>query len=150
MKTLTALLISLPLICTPLAANADKGGNKGPNERAWEHANDNARFKRDYNDRYEHHDKWKREESHRDRYYGDRDDRYRDRDRGSRDPNRDRDYRYGDRDYRYGDRDSRYGDRDYRYGNRDSSDPNREQYRSRERNRDYTDTRGNTGGGESQ
>ena len=127
MKTLTALLISLPLICTPLAANADKGGNKGPNERAWEHANDNARFKRGYDDKYEHHDKWQHKEG----------DRYRDRDWGSRDPNRDRDYH-------------RYGDRDSRYGNRDSSDPNREQYRSRDRNRDYTDTRGNTGGGESQ
>ena len=112
MKILSALLISLPLICTPLAAHADKGGNKGPSDSAWEHANDNASFKRKHDDRQEHHDKWKKNK-------GDRDGRYGDRDGYSRDPNRYWDDRYEDRNYR--DRDSRYGDRDGR-GSHDQQD----------------------------
>jgi len=138
MKILTTLLISLPLVCAPLAAVADKGGNKGPNEQAWEHANDNASFKRGY-------DGYKRDHRDRDGRYGDsdyrhRDDRYRDWDRGSRDPNRDRDYRYGDG--RYGDRDYRH--RDGRYGERDSDsrDPGRDRdyrYGDRDGNNRYQD-----------
>jgi len=117
MKILITLLLSLPLICTPLAASADKGGNKGPDERAWERANDNASFKR--GDDYEKHDKKKTKkqgfhdhDDHNDGRYLHRDDRDYDRDddrnyrtrdsdyRGSRDPNQDRDDRYRDRDYR--------------------------------------------------
>ena len=108
MKILTTLLITLPLICTPLAAAAEKDGGKGPSERAWERANDNASFKRGEGGyKHEYHDRWRkqaddpdvdrrerdrdrdREDAHRDRDYHDS----KEQDRGSRDPNwaRDRD-----------------------------------------------------------
>lgn len=106
MKILTTLLITLPLICTPLAAAAEKDGGKGPSERAWERANDNASFKRGEGGyKHEYHDRWRkqaddpdvdrrerdrdrdREDAHRDRDYHDS----KEQDRGSRDPNRARD-----------------------------------------------------------
>ena len=61
------LLLSLTLIRAPLAASADKGGNKGQSELAWERANDNASFKHgddDHNDgRYRHRDDRDRDNS---------------------------------------------------------------------------------------
>jgi len=98
MKILTTLLISLPLICAPLAAAADKAGSKGPSERAWERANDNASFKRgDDNLSHEHHDREKKKAGDRDREYSDRNDRYRDRESDDRN-DRDRDKERNDRD----------------------------------------------------
>lgn len=123
MKILTALLISLPLICTPLAANADKGGNKGPSDRAWERANDNASFKRGDDDRYKHYDKSKKKDGDHVEHYRDGDDRYGDRDR-DRDRDRDND-----------DRDSSAQD------DQGSRDPNRD--RDRDRNRSGDDNQDN-------
>ena len=136
MKILTTILISLPLICAPLTASADKGGNKGPSDQAYERANDNASFKR--GDDYEKHDTWKKQKGGHDG--PDRDDH------GSRDPNQYRDDRRGDHNYR--DYSKRDGGGD---GSRDSNrDHFREQNRDREKSRDNTDAGGNRGGGESQ
>jgi hypothetical protein len=108
MKILTTILISLSLVCVPLTAAADKGGSKGPSDRAYERANDNASFKR--GDDYDKHYKGKKDkkgdhdhaEDNDDGRYRHRDDRDHDRDSdrdysGSRDPNRDGDYRDRDR-----------------------------------------------------
>lgn len=93
MNILTRFLITLPLICTPLAAAAEKGGSGDPNERAWERANDNASFKRgDGGDKHESRESWRKPAGDRNGDYRDRD--YRDSEsqyRGSRDPNRVRD-----------------------------------------------------------
>jgi hypothetical protein len=99
MKILTTILISLSLICAPLTASADKGGNKGPSDQAYERANDNASFKR--GDDYKKHDTSKKKKGDHDdddndghsRHHDDRDRDY----HGSRDSNRDR-YREQDRD----------------------------------------------------
>jgi hypothetical protein len=88
MKILTTILFSLSLICTPLTAAADKGGNKGPSDRAYERASDNASFKR--GDDY---DKPRQGKQHK----GDDDDAEHHRHRDDRDSDRDRDYR-GSRD----------------------------------------------------
>ena len=87
MKILTTILISLSLICAPLTASADKGGNKGPSDQAYERANDSASFKR--GDDYEKHDTWeKKKGDHDDDHSRQHDDRDRDY-HGSRDSNRD-------------------------------------------------------------
>jgi hypothetical protein len=108
MKILTTILISLPLICAPLTASADKGGNKGPSDQAYEHANDNASFK--HGDDYEKHDTGKNKK-------GDHDDA--DKDGHSRQhDDRDRDY-HGSRDsnrYQYQEQNR------YREKNRDNTD----------------------------
>ena len=91
MKILATLLISLPLICAPLAATADKAGSKGPSERARESANDNASFKLgDDNHSHGHHDWEKKKAGDRDREHTDQDDPFRDRERGDHN-DRDRD-----------------------------------------------------------
>lgn len=74
-KLLTALLAALPLLWLPLDSNADK--NKGPSDRAYERANDNASFKRDDDSKKDKkkHKKGDRDE-HRDR--DEQGDRYRD------------------------------------------------------------------------
>jgi len=95
MKILTTLLIALPLICAPLAAAADKDGGKGPGERAWERANDNASFKRGEGGyKHEYQDRRRKQADDPDVDHRDRDRDYHDskeQDRGSRDPNRARD-----------------------------------------------------------
>ena len=101
MKILTTILISLSLVCVPLTAAADKGGSKGPSDRAYERANDNASFKR--GEDYDKHYKGKKDnkgghDDDDDGRYRHRDDRDHDRDSdrdysGSRDPNRDGNYR---------------------------------------------------------
>lgn len=48
MKPLAALLAALFIVCLPLPSYADKG-EKGPGEHAYEHASDNASFKREDN-----------------------------------------------------------------------------------------------------
>ena len=94
MKILSAILFSLSLILVPLTAAADKGGNKGPSDRAYERANDNATSKRadDYDKQHKKGDHDDDDDDHDDDRYRHRDDRdYHDRDYdGSRDPNRDR------------------------------------------------------------
>ena len=67
-KLLTSLLMLLPLLLLPLNSHADK--DKGPSDRAYERANDNASFKRDRD--------WKNDKNHKgrkqDRKQHDRDD----------------------------------------------------------------------------
>ena len=48
-KLLICLLSLLPLLLLPLDSSADK--DKGPSDRAYEKANDNASFKRDKKDK---------------------------------------------------------------------------------------------------
>ena len=45
-RILIALLTSMAVLLLPLHALAGKGGEKGPGDRAYERANDNASFKR--------------------------------------------------------------------------------------------------------
>lgn len=49
MKRIVFILIVSIFLCHGLIAEAAKGGQKGPSERAYEQANDNAAFKRDEN-----------------------------------------------------------------------------------------------------
>ena len=46
-KTLVALLTTLFIACQPMQSYAAKGGEKGPSDRAYERASDNASFKRE-------------------------------------------------------------------------------------------------------
>lgn len=46
MKSLFSSVAILTLLAAPASALAAKGGIKGPDEHAYEHANDNASFKR--------------------------------------------------------------------------------------------------------
>jgi hypothetical protein len=73
-KLLICLLSVLPLLLLPLDSIADK--DKGPGDRAYEMANDNARFNRD-DDNADHKDKKKDKQydDHRHRENGDREDR---------------------------------------------------------------------------
>jgi hypothetical protein len=87
-KILTTLLAVLPLLLLPFDACADKDKGKGPSDRAYERANDNASFKRD-DDNKKHKKKDKKKGDHDDRddrKKGDRDDHDRDdRKKGDRD-----------------------------------------------------------------
>ena len=64
-KLLISLLALLPLLLIPLDSYADK--DKGPSDRAYDRANDNASFKRD-NDKKKHDDKdkQKKKKHHKD------------------------------------------------------------------------------------
>ena len=93
-KILIALLASAAILLLPLQVHAAKGGEKGPSDRAYERASDNASFKRgDAEKRGRGHDK----DRDHDHDHDDDDDRHRDRDRDrdndddDRDRNRDRD-----------------------------------------------------------
>jgi hypothetical protein len=44
---LVALLTTLSIVCLPMQSYAAKGGEKGPSDRAYERASDNASFKRE-------------------------------------------------------------------------------------------------------
>lgn len=72
-------IISLSLL--PLQSFAAKGGEKGPDDRAYERASDNASFKRDgkHKDKYERHDsddgKKDKKKKHKDRDDRESDDR---------------------------------------------------------------------------
>ena len=46
-KTLVALLVTLFIACLSMQSYAAKGGEKGPSDRAYERASDNASFKRE-------------------------------------------------------------------------------------------------------
>ena len=46
-KTFVALLTILFIACLPMQSYAAKGGEKGPSDRAYERASDNASFKRE-------------------------------------------------------------------------------------------------------
>ncbi len=65
-RLLICLLSLLPLLLLPLDSSADK--NKGPSDRAYDKANDNASFKRDNNDKHKKKNK----------YYDDDDDHRKD------------------------------------------------------------------------
>ena len=65
-RLLICLLSLLPLLLLPLDSSADK--NKGPSDRAYDKANDNASFKRDNNDKHKKKNK----------YYNDDDDHRKD------------------------------------------------------------------------
>ena len=81
-RILIALITSMAVLLLPLHVLAGKGGEKGPGDRAYERANDNASFKRGgHDDDYDRH-------QHRDRH-DDHDDDDRDHDR---DRDRDRDH----------------------------------------------------------
>lgn len=47
MRTFIAMLVIICFVAAPLSSFAAKGGKKGPDDNAYEHANDNAKFKRD-------------------------------------------------------------------------------------------------------
>ena len=65
-KLLISLLTLLPLLLIPLDSYADK--DKGPSDRAYDRANDNASFKRDDDDDDDHKkkDKKKNKKKHDD------------------------------------------------------------------------------------
>ena len=44
---LVALLTTLSIVCLPMQSYAAKGGEKGPSDRAYERASDDASFKRE-------------------------------------------------------------------------------------------------------
>lgn len=46
MKRIVALLVAVCFVATPLTTYAGKGGAKGPSDKAYENADDNAKFKR--------------------------------------------------------------------------------------------------------
>jgi hypothetical protein len=71
-KQLISLLALLPLLLIPLEAYADK--DKGPSDRAYDRANDNASFKRD-DDNNKHHKKNKHDDKdHKNKNRHDKDD----------------------------------------------------------------------------
>jgi len=47
MKTFIAMLVIVCFAGAPMTSLAAKGGKKGPDDNAYKHANDNAKFKRD-------------------------------------------------------------------------------------------------------
>jgi Ni/Co efflux regulator RcnB len=47
MKTFIAMLVIVCFAAAPMTSFAAKGGQKGPDDNAYKHANDNAKFKRD-------------------------------------------------------------------------------------------------------
>ena len=47
MKTFIAILVIVCFAAAPMTLLAAQGGKKGPDENAYKHANDNAKFKRD-------------------------------------------------------------------------------------------------------
>ena len=47
MKILAAVITTTLILALPLQSFAAKGGEKGPSDRAWEHADENASFKRE-------------------------------------------------------------------------------------------------------
>jgi len=47
MKTFIAMLVIVCFAVAPMTSFAAKGGQKGPDDNAYKHANDNAKFKRD-------------------------------------------------------------------------------------------------------
>lgn len=47
MKTFIAMLVIVCFAVAPMTSLAAKGGQKGPDDNAYKHANDNAKFKRD-------------------------------------------------------------------------------------------------------
>jgi E3 ubiquitin-protein ligase RBBP6 len=71
-KILISLLSMLPLLLLPLDANADK--DKGPSDRAYDRANDNASFKRD-DDEKKHKKKDKKDDKDHKVKKKDKDDR---------------------------------------------------------------------------
>ena len=71
-KQLISLLALLPLLLIPLEVYADK--DKGPSDRAYDRANDNASFKRDA-DNNKHHKKDKHDDKdHKEKHRHDKDD----------------------------------------------------------------------------
>jgi hypothetical protein len=46
MKSVISALVLLGVVAFPFQVLADRGDSKGPSENAYEHANENARFKR--------------------------------------------------------------------------------------------------------
>jgi hypothetical protein len=67
-RLLICLLSLLPLLLLPLDSSADK--DKGPSDRAYERANENASFKRDDDDKQKkkskHHDDDRRKDNKKD------------------------------------------------------------------------------------
>ena len=47
MKTFIAMLVIVCFAAAPMTLPAAQGGKKGPDDNAYKHANDNAKFKRD-------------------------------------------------------------------------------------------------------
>ena len=126
MKKTALMISSLLILALPLQAHAAKGGEKGPSDSAWEHANENAKFKREGEKlkKDKHNKKEKHSHDGEDDHDHDRDDRYR-RDRDSdREGRYDRDHDDSDRDGRR-DRDRDDSDRDGR-GDRDRDDSDRD------------------------
>ena len=64
-KHLLALLTALTLTCLSPGLLAAKGGEKGPGDRAYEHASDNASFKRDGKHKDEDHKKKDKKKKHK-------------------------------------------------------------------------------------
>ena len=61
-RILIAFITSVAVLLLPLQSIAGKGGEKGPSDRAYERANDNASFKRGGDDddygRHKHRDRY--------------------------------------------------------------------------------------------
>ncbi|GEM_PF-3057371 len=47
MARIIAILVVVCFVCAPMSSFAAKGGKKGPADKAYEKADDNAKFKRD-------------------------------------------------------------------------------------------------------
>ena len=73
MKPSIALISILLAIALPAQILAAKGGEKGPSDRAWERANDNASFKRGEDRPGKGH--YKEKKKHKDSYDDERHDR---------------------------------------------------------------------------
>ncbi len=86
-KLLICLLSLLPLLLLPLDSSADK--DKGPSDRAYEKANDNASFKRDKKDKEKKKNKYRDDDDdddHRKDKKKDKDKRQRQRQRQEKRP----------------------------------------------------------------
>ena len=81
LKKLLTLLTAIAISSLSLQSLAAKGGEKGPSDRAYERASDNASFKRDRYDDDGDKKKHKKKDKNKDRDDDDDDDRNRDRDR---------------------------------------------------------------------
>jgi hypothetical protein len=97
LKKLLTLLTAIAITGLSMQSLAAKGGEKGPSDRAYERASDNASFKRDRDDDDDGKKKHKKKDKAKDRDDDDDDDRDRDRDR-ERDRDRDDDDDRGDKD----------------------------------------------------
>jgi FtsZ-interacting cell division protein ZipA len=91
LKRLLTLLTVIAIAGLSMQALAAKDGEKGPGDRAYERASDNASFKRDRYDDDDGKKKHKKKNKAKDRDDDDDKDRDRDRDRDHDDDDKDRD-----------------------------------------------------------